>query len=419
MSLANYESFIEAKIKRVKDAGFEPLPFTAPLFDWQKQVVAWAIRKGRAAMFQDCGLGKTIQQLEWAHQVANHTGGPVIILTPLAVAEQTIREAEKFGIPAHIVRQPEDIKPGVNVTNYEKLDRFDAEAFSGVVLDESSILKNFSGKTRIKLTESFSKTPYRLCCTATPSPNDWTEIGQHADFLGICSPAQMLATWFINDTFNTGDWRLKRHAEDDFWHWVASWAACMAKPSDIGFPDEGFILPPLNIIPRVVDVDETQHTNDGELFRIATCSATSMHKEMRLTCKARVEEVARLVNGSDETWIVWCNTNYEADELILAINDAVEVRGNDKPEHKEAKIRRFLDKDIRVLISKPSICGFGLNLQHCHNIAFVGLSYSFEDFYQALRRCYRFGQERLATLRLSSWSSSVSQHGKKAKCDPS
>lgn len=394
MSIENYDSFIAAKVKRVRDSGFEPMPFTAPLFDWQKQTVAWAIRKGRAAMFQDCGLGKTIQQLEWAHQVSVHTGGPVVILTPLAVAEQTIREAQRFGIPARIIRQPDDVAPGVCVTNYEKLDRFDAAAFSGVVLDESSILKNFSGKTRIKLTEAFSQTPYRLCCTATPSPNDYTEIGQHADFLGICSPAQMLATWFINDTFNTGDWRLKRHASNDFWHWVASWAVCMAKPSDIGFSDDGFILPALNIIPRVVDVDETSDTKEGELFRVATCSATSMHKEMRITCKARVEEVARLVNESDEAWLVWCNTNYEADELVLAIPDAIEVRGSDKPEHKETKLNAFADGKARVLITKPGIAGYGMNYQHCHNLAFVGLSYSFEDFYQALRRSYRFGQTK-------------------------
>lgn len=390
----DYDSFIESKSRRSVDAGFEPSPVNQVLFPFQRRVVEWAIRKGRAAMFEECGLGKTLQQLEWAKQVSGHTNGAVMLLTPLAVAAQTLAEAERFGIAARIVRQPEDVAAGINITNYEKLDLFDGIEFAGVVLDESSILKNFTGKTRIKLTSRFADTPYRLCCTATPSPNDYTEFGQHADFLGICTPGQMLATFFINDTFNTGDWRLKKHAEDEFWAWVASWAACVGKPSDIGFDDEGYILPSLNLQTITVDVDERAQEGSEELFKHATLSATTMHKELRETAAARAQAVADMVNASDESWIVWCNTNVESDGLSQRIEGAVEVRGSDRPEHKEKRLADFTSGKTRVLISKPSICGFGMNWQHCRNVAFVGLSYSFEDFYQALRRSYRFGQTK-------------------------
>ena len=392
MKKQNYDQFIESKLRRAECAGFEPQPINAPLFDFQKHVVQWGIRKGRAAFFEECGLGKTLQQLEWAKQVANHTGGFVLILTPLAVSRQTLDEAARFGYSANIATSKDDLMTGINITNYEKLDHFDGVEFAGVVLDESSILKNFTGKTRIKLTKRFAETPYRLCCTATPSPNDYTEFGQHADFLGICTPAQMLATFFINDTFNTGDWRLKKHAENEFWSWVASWAACIGKPSDIGFDDDGYELPSLNLETITVDVDETAPEGSDELFKHATLSATTMHKELRETADHRADAVAEMVNNSGETWIVWCNTNVEADALVARIPDAVEVRGSDTPEKKESRLSAFTNGKTRVLISKPSICGFGMNWQHCRNVAFVGLSYSFEDFYQALRRSYRFGQ---------------------------
>jgi len=282
----------------------------------------------------------------------------------------------------------------VYITNYEKMDHFDPGDFVGVVLDESSILKAFTGKTRQRLTAAFSMTPYRLCCTATPSPNDYTEFGQHADFLGVCTREQMLATYFINDTFNTGDWRLKRHAESEFWAWLASWAACVSKPSDIGFKDKGYILPALNMETIVVPVDETIGAAEGDLFRHATLSATTMHKEMRATSPARVAAVAELVNDSSEPWLVWCNTNDESTQLKAALSGCVEVQGSDSQSHKEWAIKGFCDGSIRVIVSKPSICGFGMNFQHCRNVAFVGLSYSFEDFYQALRRSYRFGQTK-------------------------
>jgi hypothetical protein len=390
----DYDSFIESKTKRAQSHGFEPSPIKASLFPFQKHVVEWAIRRGRAAMFEECGLGKTLQQLEWARQVQNYSQKPVLILTPLAVASQTHQEGIKFGIKSKIVANADDVENCICITNYEKLDAFEDVDFSGVVLDESSILKNFTGKTRTRLTERFSKTPYRLCCTATPSPNDYTEFGQHADFLGVCSPAQMLATFFLNDTFNTGDWRLKKHAEKEFWAWVASWAACVGKPSDIGFDDDGYILPDLNLQTITVDVDEKADVESGMLFKHATLSATTMHSELRETAPQRAQAVADLVNASDESWIIWCNTNAEADELVKRIADAVEVRGSQTSKQKEQAANGFIDGSIRVLISKSGIFGYGMNWQHCRNVAFVGLSYSFEDFYQALRRTYRFGQHR-------------------------
>ena len=391
----NYDQFIEGKTRRAQSHGFEPLPIKGPLFDWQSHVVKWAVKQGRAALFEDCGLGKTAQQLEWASQVVRHSKKPVLVLTPLAVAHQTASEASKFGYVASVAESDDDIKKAeIYITNYEKLDHFDCSWFSGVVLDESSILKNFTGKTRRKLTDTFANTPYRLCCTATPSPNDYTEFGQHADFLGICSPAQMLAEFFINDTFNTGDWRLKKHAEPIFWAWVASWAACVSKPSDIGFDDDGYILPKLNLETCIVKVDETASEGSEELFKHATLSATTMHRELRETIKDRVAKVAELANASNDPWLVWCNTNEESELLKEAITGSVEIKGSDSTKHKEKAIDGFLDGSIRVLVSKPGICGYGMNFQHCHNVAFVGLSYSFEDFYQALRRTYRFGQTK-------------------------
>lgn len=391
----NYDQFTSSKRKHSANYGFDPLPITAPLFDWQAHILRWAVLKGRAALFEDCGLGKTAQQLEWASQIFRKTGGSVLILAPLAVGEQTRLEGVKFGIDSKVVSDHSEIvQPGIYITNYEKIEHFHCEDFAGVVLDESSILKSLTGKVRKQLTQAFSNTPYRLCCTATPSPNDYTELGQHADFLGICTPAQMLCTYFINDTFNTGDWRLKRHAEDSFWQWLASWAACVSKPSDIGYSDDGYDLPALHMDSLVVKVDQTSEKDEEELFRVATLSATTMHKEMRLTAPARSDAVADKVNNSDESWIVWCNTNLEADLLKERIPDAIEVRGSDSVKAKRDRLAAFTNGEARVIITKPSIAGYGLNWQHCRNVAFVGLSYSFEDFYQALRRSYRFGQDR-------------------------
>ena len=389
----NYDDYIISKQKTVKDAGFEPLPIIAPLFDWQAHIVRWAVRKGRCALFEDCGLGKTIQQLEWASQVLRYTGKSVLILTPLSVAEQTSAEGKRFGIEARVVESQSEItQAGIWISNYEKLEKFDTASFAGVVLDESSILKNYTGKTRIALTQAFADTPYRLACTATPAPNDYMEFGQHCEFLGVMPSNEMLCRWFINDTMNFGSYRLKGHAEGDFWDWVGTWAACVSNPADIGFDGAKYVLPKLNLKQVVVDVDDVEGAAEGDLFRIPELNATTIHKEMRISCAARVQAVAGMVNASNESWIVWCNTNYESDALKLAIEDAVEVRGSDTNASKLLKIKAFKEGEAKVIISKPSICGFGMNWQHCRNVAFVGLSYSFEDFYQALRRSYRFGQ---------------------------
>ena len=392
--MKDYDALIAAKIRNVEAAGFKPLEIHAPLFDWQKMVTQWAIQQGRCALFEDCGLGKTAQQLEWSRQVAIHTGGSVLILCPLAVAEQTVAEGAKFGIPVKHVRQASDVETGINITNYERLELFNDCDFSGVVLDESSILKSFTGKTRQLLTRRFAFVPYRLCCTATPAPNDFTELGQHADFLGICTPAEMLATYFINDTFDTGTWRLKGHSVDTFWRWVASWAACVSRPSDLGFSDEGYQLPPVNTKVVTVNVCHKADAGSGELFRDTTASATNLHRELRRTMKERVAAAAEIVNATNEQFIVWCEGNEESNELAASIPDAVEVTGSDKAEEKERKLHLFATGEARVIVTKSSIAGFGLNWQHCRNDIYVGMTHSFEKFYQAGKRIHRFGQER-------------------------
>ena len=392
-TLTEYGALVSRKVKTSLHFGFEPeIPFNSNLFEWQVLILKWAIRQGRCALFEECGLGKTIQQLEWARHIHAKTGRDVLILAPLAVAPQTVAEGARFGIAVTHAKCQQDVKPGINITNYEKLENFDCSHFVGVVLDESSILKSFMGKTRIALTKAFSETPYRLCCTATPAPNDYMEFGQHAEFLGAMDSNEMLSRYFINDTMNFGTYRLKGHARNDFWKWVATWAACVTKPSDLGFSDAGFELPKLNIETHVVSVDQVAGRGE-ELFRNVNLSATNIHREMRETCPRRARKVAELVNNSSEPWVVWCNTNLEADELCALIPDAIEVRGCDSPEKKESMLGMFTTGAARVIITKPSIAGYGLNWQHCGNHAFVGLSYSFEDFYQAMRRGYRFGRK--------------------------
>lgn len=393
--MTTYQEFLASKIQDSQPVGFDvPIDKLNPaLFDWQKCVVQWALRRGRAALFEDCGLGKTFQQLEWAHHVSLKAG-PVLILTPLAVAQQTLAEAIKFDMhDARVVHTQAECGPGINITNYEKLHHFEPGAFAGVVLDESSILKNFMGKTKRQLVESFANTPYRLCCTATPAPNDYMEIGNHSDFLGVLPSDRMLSRWFLNDTMKAGGYRLKGHAATEFWKWVASWAVSIATPSDIGFADDGYILPPVTIHDCCVFVDHIDGAGDM-LFRVGNLNATSMHGEMKRTCADRCAKVAELVSASDETWVVWCNTNYEADELARLMPFALEVRGNEPEAAKERKLMAFTNGQERVIITKPSIAGFGLNWQHCHNAAFVGLSYSFEQYYQAMRRTWRFGQQK-------------------------
>ncbi len=395
-SIPSYDEFVASKVRKASDTGFEPKPFTASLFEWQKRIVTWAVKKGRCALFEDCGLGKTIQQIEWANQVQQHTGGLVLILCPLSVAQQTQLEAERFGFPkVHRLKEREDVPAsGLCVCNYDRLDKFEDVKFAGVVLDESSILKSFDGKLRRYITDRFSATPYRLCCTATPAPNDFTELGQHADFLGICSPAEMLATYFINDTFDTGTWRLKGHAEDLFWEWVSSWAVCISKPSDIGFDDAGFALPPVNTTIINVEFEEAPDFETGELFKSNEVSATELHSELRKTMKERVEAAANIVNQSSDPFVVWCEANEESELLASMIPDAVEVTGSMSSDVKERNLLAFSSGQKRVIVSKPKLAGFGLNWQHCWNEIFVGLSHSFEKMYQAGKRIHRFGQKK-------------------------
>ncbi len=391
-----YIDFLRKKIPQAECAGFEPTgQISASLFEWQRLAVLFALRRGRAALFEECGLGKTLQQLEWGQQVSEHCGGPVLIVAPLSVGGQTVAEGARFGYDVTLCRQPEDVKPGLNITNYDRLHLFENVEFAGVVLDESSILKSFDGKTRRYLTDRFAGTHYRLCCTATPAPNDFTELGQHAEFLGICKPAEMLATYFINDTFDTGTWRLKGHAVEEFWRWVSSWAVCISKPSDVGFPDEGFALPELEIIPVWVDVDETTGAAEGELIRNASLSATSMNREMRLTLSERCNRVAEIVRSEPgEKWAVWCNLNDEQDALeqCFGPKECVSVRGSDKPEHKLKREQLWREGDVPVMISKGSIFGYGMNWQHCCNLVYFP-TYSYEDFHQIVRRFWRFGQQ--------------------------
>lgn len=395
----DYEQFLQSKVTAAPASGFDvPVERLNPALQvMQRDFVRWSLRRGRAALFEDCGFGKTFQQLEWGNQVHRHTdGGDVLVMAPLAVAEQTAREGEKWGIPVKVCQSQADVQRGVNVANYERLDKFDAAKFAGVVLDESGILKSYSGKTKQALCDAFGRTPYRLCCTATPAPNDHLELGNHAQFLGVMDSNEMISRWFINDTMSAGSYRLKGHAAGDFWAWVASWAVCVTKPSELGYSDDGYELPPLETLHHVVEVDATSGASEGQLYRSDRLTATTLHKEMRLTAAARAARVAELVaaDDPDEPWVIWCNTDYEADALRKVIPGAIEVRGSYPAAKKRARLDAFSSGQAKRIITKPKIAGFGLNWQHCRNVAFVGLSYSWEQFYQALRRVWRFGQLR-------------------------
>ncbi|MFH1076478.1 MAG: DEAD/DEAH box helicase, partial [Pseudomonadota bacterium] len=391
-----YSEFLGKKMVGHKASGFkiETDVLNQMLFDWQKVSVRWALGQGKAALFESCGLGKTPQQLEWANQVFINTGKNVLILAPLAVAAQTVREGVKFGIEVNKCRTQADVKPGINITNYEMLGKFDCDSFIGVVLDESSILKSFMGKTKQFIIESFKKTPYKLCCTATPSPNDHMELLNHSDFLDLMPSPEALSRWFINDTMNFGTYRLKGHAAKDFWRWVSSWAVAINMPSDIGFENNGHVLPKLKTIKHFINYEDPHDIEKGLLFKeTEILNASSLYRELRQTAGKRTDEAAELINNSSEMWIAWCNTNVEADLLKKKIPGAIDVRGSMPIEQKEEYLRLFCDSQARVMITKPSMCGFGLNLQHVHNMAFVGLSYSFEQRYQATRRCWRYGQK--------------------------
>ena len=394
--MSDYLEFLASKHQQADSYGFEPRAVNPAMKPFQAPVTEWAIRQGRAAIFADVGLGKTITQLEWSQQAVEHTNGKALILAPLAVAAQTVREGRRFGYEVNQCRSQLGVRPGINVTNYDNLDNFDASTFDAIALDESSILKSYMGKTKQRILESFQSTPYRLACTATPAPNDHMELGNHAEFLGIMPSSEMLTRFFINDTMHAGNYRLKHHCREEFWRWVCSWAACFTRPSDLGFSDDGYILPPLNLIEEIVKTDITSGASqDGvqSLFRNDNITATSLHREKKLTLRDRINRVAERVHGDDDYWVLWCETNEEADALRKAIPKAVEVRGSEHPELKEKKLIDFALGNTRVLITKLKIAGFGMNWQHCHNMAFTSVTHKYEQFYQGISRCRRFGQK--------------------------
>ena len=393
MEKIEYDEFLANKTFDDVTSGFEYEldELNQSMFEFQKVIVKWALARGRAAIFADTGLGKTLMQCEWAHRVSIHTGKPVIIFAPLAVAKQTQENAAEFDIEVHYVRsQPDIIAPGIYVTNYEMQSHFDPDEYVGVVLDESSILKNQDGKTRREMIHRWGICPYRLSCTATPSPNDFMELGNQAEFIGIMSMQEMLAMFFVNDTGNTGTWRLKGHGKDKFWEWLSTWAVVIRKPSDLGFTDEGYELPPLNVIEHEV---KTAIAADDDLFAKPAQTLSERRQAKRDSLHHRVKVASDLINESDEAWIAWCYLNDESTALSKSILDNVEVRGSDKMQDKEDRLLSFQHGNEHSLVTKPSIAGFGLNLQHTHNMVFVGLDDSFEKYYQAIRRQYRFGQK--------------------------
>lgn len=383
--MSDYAAFLASKKRRVLDAGIEvdPSDIHPMLFEWQAEIVRWAVKRGRAAIFADCGLGKTFMQLEWARLSGDRT----LILAPLSVARQTVREAAKIGTTATYVRDPDDVvDEGIYITNYEMAHHFDPSVFDAVVLDESSILKNVDGPTRRRLTEQFAHVPARLACTATPAPNDVAELCNHAEFLGIIPRPEMLAAFFVHD--DTG-WRIKGHAAEPMHEWMAQWASALRRPSDLGWPDNGYNLPPLNVHAEIVDVEIEA---EGQLFATELGGVGGRSKVRRATLEERADRAISLVRSTDDQWIVWCGLNDEADRIAKAVPDAVNVEGSTSPDDKAEALEAFQDGAIRVLVTKPQIAGFGMNFQQCHRMVFVGLNDSYEAYYQAVRRCWRFGQ---------------------------
>lgn len=386
-----YADFVKSKFRNAPHAGIGAEPLDYGMFPHQKDLVRFALRRGRAAVFADTGLGKMVIELAWADTIHRHTGRDVLILTPLAVAQQMVAEGERIGVNVAHVRNDSEIRSGVNVLNYERLHLIDHERFIGVAMDESSRIKHHASKTLQALMDAFECTPYKLCGTATPAPNDWTELGTHAEFLGVRSRAEMLAEFFVHDGGDTQTWRLKGHARRDFWRWVANWGALVRSPADIGHDASTYVLPPLHVHQHTVQSD---HNPAYGLFAVEAQTLSDRRDARRASLVERVRACAQMVNADKEPWIVWCDLNAEGDALRAAIPDAVEVRGADDTETKEQRLIDFSAGRIRVLITKPSIAGWGLNWQHCARVAFVGVTDSWEAYYQAVRRCWRFGQAR-------------------------
>lgn len=381
----NYNEFIDSKNRKFAECGFQAKRLNGQLFPFQRDIVRKAIKRGKYAIFADCGLGKTFMQLEWAHLVAKREKKPVLLLCPLAVAAQTIREAERFGIDAQ--KYPNGI---VQVLNYDQIENVDERKFAGVVLDESSILKNMQGKMRNAIINKFEETKYKLACTATPSPNDPVELGNHSEFLDVMKMTEMSAMYFVHDGGDTNKWRLKKHSVDHFYQWVGTWASVLRKPSDIGHKDDGYNLPDLQFYETTIETDQR---DNGMLFNEVAVSATNFNQELRMTKIERMDQAVSIVQQSSEPFIIWIRQNEEGEMLRKLIPDAVEVKGSDKTEQKEQAFMDFIDGKFRVLITKPKIAQFGLNFQHCRNQVFAALDFSFEGLYQAIRRSYRFGQQ--------------------------
>lgn len=394
----NYQDFLNNKIKQYQETGFDidESHLNKNLFDYQRFIVCKALKAGKYAIFAECGLGKTLMQLSWADEVRKKTNLDVLILAPLAVSSQTIEEGKKFGINLFKIENKQE-SPSIYITNYEQLDNIDCSLFAGVVLDESSILKSFDGKLRNKIIDGFAKTQFKLACTATPSPNDPMELGNHAEFLNIMSYTEMLAMYFVHDGGETAKWRIKGHCHQLFWDFVSSWAVMISNPCDIGFDGSKHILPKLNLIESKITTDKK---DNGLLFNDSAISATDFNAELRRTQKQRLNEVAKIVNNSTENFIIWIKQNEEGEELRRLIPDAIEVKGSDKSEIKESRLLGFAKNEFRVLITKTKIAQFGMNFQNCHNQVFASLDFSFEGTYQAIRRSYRFGQKNEVNIYL-------------------
>lgn len=396
----SYSTFIASKLSRFQPVGFDASAVNPELFDFQSALVRWALRIGRCALFADTGLGKTRMQLAWANAVLRQHGGQALILAPLAVAEQTCEEGALMGIDVRHAREASEVGPGITITNYERLHKFDTSGLTAVVLDESSIIKHHDSKSFGLLTEAFARTPYKLCATATPAPNDWTELGTHAEFLGVCSRPEMLAEFFVHDGGDTQTWRLKGHARAAFWEWVSSWAAVVRSPADIGFDGSRYELPRLNVQQHTIETEQAPIA--GQLFALEASTLSERRSARKQSVEARVAECAELVNTTAGPWVVWCDLNAESDMLTRAIDGAIEVRGSQTLDEKESALEAFRHGQARVIVTKPSIAGFGLNWQHCANMAFVGVTDSYESYYQAVRRCWRFGQTRPVNVHVFS-----------------
>ena len=390
-----YSSFLIKK--KITDTGTgitKKVSLNSTLYPFQAAITEWALKRGRAAIWADCGLGKTFMQLEWARVVSEETKRPVLILAPLAVSQQTIREAAKLGMEIKYCRNQDQVIGGVTVSNYEMLEHFSAPEFSGVVLDESSILKNYAGKFRNLIIDTFQKTPYRLACTATPSPNDYMELGNHSEFVGAMTRPEMLATFFVHDGGETSAWRLKRHAQNDFWKWITSWAVMIRKPSDIGFDDTGYDLPELKFHQHILDDDKP---TPGFLISMPAVSLEEQRRVKRDSIGERTSMSVAIADKVKGPVLIWCELNDESKAISKALN-CPEITGSDSPEEKESALMDFVDKKERVIVTKPSIAGMGLNLQHCADMIFCNLTHSYEDLYQAVRRCWRFGQKRVVNV---------------------